>query len=102
ADIAQESTIPLRNKYSYFKTKHEIGNVIIQQRLSRLRTLLPELDKADSPKERLCGFIQIKIHDRDRLARSRCPVGTLCCELHRRSGAVAKKATVLFAEALAW
>jgi len=102
ADIAKEARIPLGNMYYYFKTKDEIGNVIIQQRLSRLRTLLHELDKADSPKERLCGFIQIKIDDRDRLARSGCPVGTLCSELHKRSGAVAKKATVLFAEALAW
>jgi hypothetical protein len=60
------------------------------------------LDKADSPKERLCGFVQIKINNREGLARSGCPVGTLCSELHKHGGAVAKKSTALFAAALAW
>jgi len=36
------------------------------------------------------------------LARSGCPVGTLCSELRKHGGAVAKKSTILFAEALAW
>jgi len=46
--------------------------------------------------------VQIKINNRETLARSGCPVGTLCSELHKHGGAVAKKSTVLFAEALAW
>ena len=102
ADIAEEASVPLGNVYYYFKTKDEIGNAIVEVRISRFRKLLHELDKADSPKERLCGFVQIKINNRETLARSGCPVGTLCSELHKDGGAVAKKSTVLFAEALAW
>jgi AcrR family transcriptional regulator len=102
ADIAKEARVPLGNIYYYFKTKDEIGGAIVEQRVSRFRRLLHELDKADSPKERLCGFVQIKINNREELARSGCPVGTLCSELHKHGGAVAKKSTVLFAEALAW
>ena len=102
ADIAKEARIPLGNIYYYFKTKDEIGDAIIEQRVSRFRRLLHDLDKADSPKERLCGFVEIKIKNREGLARSGCPVGTLCSELHKHGGAVAKKSTVLFAEALAW
>jgi AcrR family transcriptional regulator len=102
ADIAKEAQVPLGNIYYYFKTKDEIGDAIIELRVSRFRKLLQELDKADSPKERLCGFVQIKIKNREGLARSGCPVGTLCSELHKHGGAVAKKSTVLFAEALAW
>jgi AcrR family transcriptional regulator len=102
ADIAKEARIPLGNIYYYFKTKDEIGDAIVEQRVSRFRKLLLELDKADSPTERLCGFVQIKINNREGLARSGCPVGTLCSELHKHRGAVAKKSTVLFAEALAW
>jgi AcrR family transcriptional regulator len=102
ADIAKEARVPLGNIYYYFKTKDEIGDAIVEQRVSRFRRLLHELDKADSAKERLCGFVQIKINNREGLARSGCPVGTLCSELHKHGGAVAKKATVLFAEALAW
>lgn len=102
ADIAKEARVPLGNIYYYFKTKDEIGDAIVELRVSRFRRLLHELDEADSPKERLCGFVQIKINNREGLARSGCPVGTLCSELHKHGGAVAKKATVLFAEALAW
>src|SRR5512136_2845538 len=102
ADIAEEARIPLGNVYYYFKTKDEIGDAIVQRRVSRFRRLLQELDKADSPAERLCGFVQIKIKNREGLARGGCPVGTLCSELQKHGGVVAKRSTVLFAEALAW
>jgi TetR/AcrR family transcriptional regulator, transcriptional repressor for nem operon len=102
AAIAKEARIPLGNVYYYFKTKDEIGDAIVELRVSRFKKLLQELDKADSPAERLCGFVQIKINNRETLARSGCPVGTLCSELQKHGGAVAKKSRVLFAEALAW
>lgn len=102
ADIAKEAGIPLGNVYYYFKTKDEIGDAIIELRVSRFRNLLRELDKAGSPAERLCGFVQIKINNREGLARNGCPVGTLCSELQKHGGAAAKKSKVLFAEALAW
>ena len=102
ADIAKEARIPLGNVYYYFKTKDEIGTAIVEVRVSRFKKLLQELDKAASPKERLCGFVQVKINNRESLARSGCPVGTLCSELHKDGGIVAKKSTVLLAEALKW
>jgi AcrR family transcriptional regulator len=102
ADIAKEAKVPLGNVYYYFKTKDEIGDAIVDLRLARFRKLLQELDKAGSPKERLCGFVQIKVKNREGLARGGCPVGTLCSELRKHGGAVARKSSVLFAEALAW
>jgi TetR/AcrR family transcriptional regulator, transcriptional repressor for nem operon len=102
AGIARASRVPLGNIYYYFKTKDQIGEAIVELRVSRFRKLLQDLDKANSPKERLCAFVQIKIKNREELARSGCPVGTLCSELHKDGGSVAKKSTVLFAEALAW
>lgn len=102
ADIAKEARIPLGNIYYYFKTKDEIGDAIIEQRVSRFKKLLQEFDKAGSPKERLCAFVQIKIKNRESLARAGCPVGTMCSELHKHGGPVARKSTVLFADALAW
>jgi TetR/AcrR family transcriptional regulator, transcriptional repressor for nem operon len=102
ADIANEARVPLGNVYYYFKTKDEIGDAIIDLRVSRFRRLLQELDKAQSPKERLCGFVQIKINNREGLASNGCPVGTLCSELQKYGGPVAKRSRVLFAEALAW
>src|SRR5580704_14857932 len=88
ADIAKEARIPLGNVYYYFKTKDEINSAIVNLRLSRFKLLLQELNKANSPAERLCGFVQVKIKNRDALARSGCPVGTLCSELHKDGGAV--------------
>jgi len=102
ADIAKEAKVPLGNVYYYFKTKDDIGEAIVEQRISRLRALLQELDKLDSPRERLCGFVQLKIDNREELARSGCPAGTLSSELKKHGGAVASKVTGLFAEALDW
>ena len=102
ADIAEEARVPLGNVYYYFRTKDEIGGAIIELRVSRFRKLLAELNKAGSPQERLCGFVQVKIKNRETLARQGCPVGTLCSELGKKGGAVAKKSKVLFAEALSW
>ena len=102
ADIAKESKVPLGNIYYYFKTKDDIAKAIVERRISRFTRQLEELNKMDSPKERLCGFVQLKIDNREALARSGCPVGTMCSELHKHRGAVAKNATVLFAEALSW
>jgi AcrR family transcriptional regulator len=102
ADIAKESGVPLGNIYYYFKTKDEIGDAIVEHRVARFRNMLQELDKADSPKERLCGFIQLKINNREGLARGGCPVGTLCSELQKYGGVAAKKSAVLFTEALSW
>ena len=102
ADIAEEARVPLGNVYYYFKTKDQIGNAIVELRVSRFKNLLQDLNKASSPKERLCGFVDIKIKNREALARSGCPVGTLCSELQKYGGAAAKKSRVLFAEALVW
>jgi TetR/AcrR family transcriptional regulator, transcriptional repressor for nem operon len=102
ADIAKEARIPLGNVYYYFKTKDQIGGAIVGLRVSRFKRLLQELDKANSPKERLCGFVQIKIKNREGLARGGCPVGTLCSELQKHGGGAARKSKVLFTEALGW
>ena len=102
ADIAKEARIPLGNVYYYFKTKDQIGDAIIDLRVLRFEGLLREFDKADSPAERLCAFVQIKIKNREGLARGGCPVGTLCSELQKHGGGAAKKSSVLFTMALGW
>lgn len=102
ADVAREARIPLGNVYYYFKTKDEIGVAIVELRVSRFRKLLHEFDKAGSPKERLCAFVQIKIKNSDELARNGCPVGTLCSELRKLGGTAADKSKMLFATALHW
>ena len=102
ADIAKEAKIPLGNVYYYFKTKDEIGDAIVELRVSRFRKLLQEFEKAGSPKDRLCAFVQIKVKNREELARNGCPVGTMCSELRKLGGAAADKSKILFVTALDW
>ena len=102
ADIAKEARIPLGNVYYYFKTKDEIGDAVVELRVSRFRRLLQEFEKAGSPKERLCAFVQIKIKNREELARNGCPVGTLCSELRKLGSAAAGKSKILLAMAVDW
>src|SRR5215470_17661634 len=102
ADVAKEARVPLGNVYYYFKTKDEIGDAIVELRVTRFRKLLQEFDKANSPKDRLCAFVQIKIKNREELARNGCPVGTLCSELRKLGSGVAGKSGILFATALDW
>src|ERR1700693_2996678 len=101
-DIAEAAKVPVGNVYYYFKTKDEIGEAIVEQRLLELRTLQEQWDRRGSPKERPLAWIVNAIDDRDLLLRGGCRVGTLCSELHKEGGPLAKKATALFTELLGW
>lgn len=102
ADIASEAKVPLGNVYYYFKTKEEIGAAIIEERLSQVKMLHHKLDELSSPEERLRAFVQMTFNNRKALAAGGCPIGTLCTELHKADGLLAKRSAVLFAEILAW
>src|SRR6266446_5645670 len=102
ADSAEAANVPVGNVYYYFKTKDEMGEAIVEQRLWELRRLQEKWDQRGSPKERLLAFIENTFENRDLLARGGCPVGTLCSELHKEDGPLAKRATALFTEPLGW
>jgi TetR/AcrR family transcriptional regulator, transcriptional repressor for nem operon len=102
ADIAHEAKVPLGNVYYYFKTKAQIGEAIVEQRLAGFRAMRQEWERMESAKERLLGFVQMTIDSQAAVARFGCPIGTFCSELHKEGGPLAKKSTVLFAESLAW
>ena len=102
ADIAREANVPLGNVYYYFKTKDEIGEAIVEHRLEWSRTQRRAWDAAGDPKDRLRAFVHMSFENRQTLARGGCPIGTLCAELHKEGGPLAKHATVLFGELLDW
>jgi TetR/AcrR family transcriptional regulator, transcriptional repressor for nem operon len=101
-DIAQEADVPVGNVYYYFKTKHDIGEAVIQRRTQEFYKLRQQCEKAPSPKERLVAFVQHTFANRYALVRNGCPFGTLYSELHKEGGALANKADALFSEPLAW
>jgi len=90
------------NVYYYFKTKDEIGEAIIEQYLSLFRGARDQLGALESARERLCAFAQMTIAARTVIAQSGCPLVTLCSELRKESGPLARHSAQLFAEPLAW
>jgi AcrR family transcriptional regulator len=104
ADVAKEAKVPLGNVYYYFKTKTEIGEAIVEHRLSQYLARRSTWDEATSPNERLCAFVDDVLANRDMLAQGGCPVGTFCSELHKlqKDGGLATKAKTLFAQHLEW
>ncbi|MHB8622126.1 MAG: TetR/AcrR family transcriptional regulator [Sulfuricaulis sp.] len=102
ADIAHNADVPLGNVYYYYKTKEEIGAALIEQRANFYRGLRDNWNQSPDPRVRLHAFIQLTIDNREQLARSGCPIGSLCQELHKEDGPLAKKAGGMFAELLKW
>src|SRR6202051_612658 len=102
ADIAEAASVPVGNVYYYFKTKDELGEAVVEQRLAEFRAFREEMDRLSSPKERLFAFMESIHRNREQLARGGCPLGGLCTELHKEGGALAKKSAALFTEPMRW
>lgn len=102
ADIAQESGVPLGNVYYYFKTKEALGEALVDRLAGMYESLCSGWEAESDPRSRLQAFIQMTIDNRDSLARSGCPIGTLCAELHKDGGPLADHAARLFAQLLKW
>lgn len=100
SDIAEEVRISRGNFYYYFKTKDEILEAVIEQRLADRRDLLARWEaEGESPAERIRCFISILITNKTDIKRYGCPLGTLSSELaklnHEAQGE-AKKLFTLF------
>src|SRR5919197_5061390 len=80
ADIAGEADVPLGNVYYYFKTKEAIGEALVEQRLADYRALRERWEEHPDPRNRLAAFVQMTLDKRRDLARSGCPIGSLCSE----------------------
>ena len=102
AHIAGEADVPLGNVYYYFRTKEAIGEALVEQRLTDYRVLRERWEEHADPGDRLAAFVQMTVDNRRDLARSGCPIGSLCSELQKDGGPLAEQASRLFAEWLAW
>lgn len=102
ADVARESEVPLGNVYYYFKTKEEIGSALIEHRANFYRGVIESWNKLPDPKLRLMALIEMVSGERETLAQSGCPIGSLCQELHKDGGPLADKSASLMAAILSW
>lgn len=82
ADIAKDVCLSRGNFYYHFKTKDEILDAVIEQRMANTRAMLQAWEQqAASPADCIRSFIHILIANRAKIMAYGCPVGTLCNEL---------------------
>jgi TetR/AcrR family transcriptional regulator, transcriptional repressor for nem operon len=102
ADIARESGVPLGNLYYYFKTKDAIGEALVEKKSVITATARAKWEAELEPRERILAFIQATSDSRASVARSGCPVGSLCAELQKDPTPLAERAADLFTAFLEW
>ncbi len=103
SEIADAAGIPRGNFYYYFKSKDEILAGVIEDRLSRIKTMLVGWDQQfATPKERLKRFIKILLNSADDAARYGCPMGSLNIELGKTQPELQAEARTMFDLFLAW
>ena len=103
AELAKDSHVPLGNVYYYFQTKEALGDALIERYVTEYAAVREQWEAAESdPAVRLGLLIQMTIDQKDVLARSGCPMGTLSSELHKEGGPLAEHMTELYAALLDW
>lgn len=82
ADIAEAVHISRGNFYHHFKSKDEILQAVIAQRLANTREILRQWEEeAQTPAERIKCYIRILLTNGPKIMLHGCPVGTLTSEL---------------------
>jgi TetR/AcrR family transcriptional regulator, transcriptional repressor for nem operon len=97
ADIAEAVRISRGNFYYHFKTKDEILDAVIVQRLANTQEMLERWEaEGEHPVDRIRSFIQILVANRARIMVYGCPVGTLCAELAKLDHVAQSGASAIF------
>jgi TetR/AcrR family transcriptional regulator, transcriptional repressor for nem operon len=97
ADIAEAVRISRGNFYYHFKTKDEILDAVIVQRLANTQEMLERWEaEGEHPVDRIRSFIQILVANRVRIMAYGCPVGTLCAELAKLDHVAQSVANAIF------
>lgn len=82
SDISDVTGIPRGNFYYYFKTKDDILNAVVDERLGIYREMLAACEQAtDDPHQRLLAFVDILDNNQEGIIQAGCPVGSLTSEL---------------------
>ena len=103
SDIADAVKISRGNFYYHFKSKDEILDAVINERLANTRKMLEQWEiEGKQPADRIRSFIHILIGNRAKIKRYGCPVGTLCAELAKLNHASQAEANKLFTLFQTW
>jgi AcrR family transcriptional regulator len=102
ADIAQEAGIPPGNVFYYYKTKAALGRALVAERSREYGAERARWDGLPDPRQRLRAFVDMSLANRADLARSGCPIGSLCSELQKDGAEPGQAAAALFTDFLTW
>ncbi len=103
SDIADAVQISRGNFYYYFKSKDDILEAVIVQRLLDRQSLLERWDlDGDHPIDRIRSFINILIKNRADIKRYGCPIGTLSAELAKLNHTAEAGANELYTVFQTW
>lgn len=95
-DISEVVGISRGNFYHHFKSKNEILDAAIDERIENIKLLLIDWEKDTNPKRRIIKFINILIMNRENIEKYGCPLGSLCTELGKLKHVSVKNARKLF------
>src|SRR5260370_7918644 len=85
ADIAEAAHVPVGNVYYYFKTKDELGEAVVEQRLAEFRAFREELDRLSSPRARLLPFVESIHRKPEQLPHDTSPRRSPCTDMSHYS-----------------
>ena len=103
ADIADVVKISRGNFYFHFKSKNQILDAVIGQRLVDTQQMLNRWEgEGKDPADRIRSFIDMLIANRADIKRYGCPVGTLCTEMAKLDHASHADAGKLFRLFRSW
>ena len=103
ADIASAVGISRGNFYHHFKTKDDILDAVINQRLVNTEQMLDHWEvTGNDPAERIRSFIHILIVNGEKIRKFGCPVGTLSSELAKLNHSAHSDAAGLFTLFRTW
>lgn len=103
SDVAEASGIPKGNFYYYFRSKDELLQAVIAQRIEDGRRMLADWEKEfPDPKARLRRFVRILSNEAHDVARYGCPMGSLNIELAKTQLNLQSSAAEMFDLFLEW
>lgn len=103
SDIAEAANIPRGNFYYYFKSKDEILEAVVDDRLAGIRAMLAEWDATiPEPRDRLKRYVRILLNEEQDILRYGCPMGSLSVELSKTQLVLQSRAREMFEVFFDW
>jgi len=103
ADIAKVVNISRGNFYHHFKTKDDILDAVIKNRLGKTQQLLVDWEvEGATPKDRIKSYIRILLTNWTMIRDYGCPAGTLCTELAKLNHTSKNEANKVFTLFRVW